>query len=199
MCLLLNNSMKICKIEGCNNECDKNTRYCHKHLLERKAQQRAARKAAGLKVRTTWTKQCLLCGADFEAVNKHISKYCPECWNKIKHKTLGADNNYNFKEEMGEHRFIVENLLQRKLSYNEVIHHLDGNSKNNSIDNLLLLSRSSHVSLHRYLNLEGAILENKFGTEYYEKWRSSLKVLSLAWLSSNNIEYTLATELVELK
>ena len=87
MCLLLNNSMKICKIEGCNNECDKNTRYCHKHLLERKAQQRAARKAAGLKVRTTWTKQCLLCGADFEAVNKHISKYCPECWNKIKHKT----------------------------------------------------------------------------------------------------------------
>ena len=100
---------------------------------------------------------------------------------------------------MGEHRFIVENLLQRKLSYNEVIHHLDGDSKNNNLDNLLLLSRSNHVSLHRYLNLEGAILENKFGVEYYEKWRSSLKVLSLAWLSSNNMEYTLATDIAELK
>lgn len=199
MCLPINNNMKTCKIEGCDKECDKGRRYCHEHYLQNRAEQRKAKKAAGLKVRTKWIKNCEICGQEFEAINKHISKYCPECWNKIKYKNLEADNNYNFKGERGEHRIIVENLLGRKLSYNEVIHHLDGNSKNNSIDNLLLLSRSSHVSLHRYLNLEGAILENKFGDEYYEKWRSSLKVLSLAWLSSNNVEYTLASDIIELK
>ena len=27
--------MKICSIDGCNNECDKGRRYCRKHYLER--------------------------------------------------------------------------------------------------------------------------------------------------------------------
>lgn len=36
--------MKICCIEGCNCEADSGRKYCHKHFLQRKAEQRKAKK-----------------------------------------------------------------------------------------------------------------------------------------------------------
>lgn len=192
MCLPLNNNVekKICCIEGCENECDKGRRYCHRHFLDRKAEQRAARKAAGLKVKTTYKVQCIVCGKTYDAFRKN-AKFCSDCFKKVMNKDLESDNNY------GEHRLLAENVIGRKLTYNEVIHHLDGNSQNNSLDNLILLSRSKHTSLHRHINIEGAILEAKFGTEFYDKWITSIKVLSLAWLNSNNIEYKTLKEIEE--
>lgn len=46
------------------------------------------------------------------------------------------------------HRLIVENYLGRILKDDEVIHHKDFNRKNNSIENLLVLSQSEHSKLH---------------------------------------------------
>jgi hypothetical protein len=46
------------------------------------------------------------------------------------------------------HRVIVEQHLGRKLSYNEVIHHIDHNPKNNDISNLELTTRSKHGKHH---------------------------------------------------
>lgn len=48
-----------------------------------------------------------------------------------------------------EHRLIMEKRLGRKLTFNEVVHHIDGNSLNNEDDNLLLMSRSEHIKLHQ--------------------------------------------------
>jgi hypothetical protein len=42
------------------------------------------------------------------------------------------------------HRVIMEKKLNRKLSFDETIHHIDGNRSNNNIENLLLISRSEH-------------------------------------------------------
>jgi len=47
-----------------------------------------------------------------------------------------------------EHRIIMEKRLGRKLLSNEVIHHKDGNGKNNSEDNLELMTRQAHARLH---------------------------------------------------
>lgn len=47
-----------------------------------------------------------------------------------------------------EHRYIMTNYLNRELSYNDVVHHKDGNKKNNDISNLELLSRKEHASGH---------------------------------------------------
>lgn len=49
-----------------------------------------------------------------------------------------------------EHRFVMENHLKRYLKPKEIVHHIDGNVKNNNIDNLELLSNlSSHSKYHR--------------------------------------------------
>lgn len=46
------------------------------------------------------------------------------------------------------HRVIMENKLGRILEHDEVVHHIDGNGKNNNEENLQLMTRSEHQSLH---------------------------------------------------
>lgn len=46
------------------------------------------------------------------------------------------------------HRIIAEQKLGRALSKGEVVHHIDGNSRNNHPDNLQVMSQSEHVKLH---------------------------------------------------
>ena len=48
-----------------------------------------------------------------------------------------------------EHRVVVEEHLRRELEDYEVVHHIDGNKENNSIDNLMLFfSDNAHKSYH---------------------------------------------------
>ena len=42
----------------------------------------------------------------------------------------------------------MENHLGRLLRSNEVVHHIDGNKKNNDINNLQLLTNKEHATLH---------------------------------------------------
>lgn len=46
------------------------------------------------------------------------------------------------------HRVIMENKLGRLLQPDEVVHHIDHNKKNNSIDNLQVLTNKEHAKLH---------------------------------------------------
>ena len=47
-----------------------------------------------------------------------------------------------------EHRLVIENNIGRFLAPFEIVHHIDGNKKNNNVDNLLLLTQGEHASLH---------------------------------------------------
>jgi hypothetical protein len=47
-----------------------------------------------------------------------------------------------------EHRIVMEKKLGRPLTFNEVIHHKNGDKKCNEEWNLELMSRSAHSSLH---------------------------------------------------
>ena len=48
-----------------------------------------------------------------------------------------------------KHRIIMERHIGRLLSRDEVVHHIDGNKRNNSIDNLMLFKdRNEHKKFH---------------------------------------------------
>lgn len=51
-------------------------------------------------------------------------------------------------KEMLEHRVIMESHLGRPLERQEVVHHIDKNPLNNHIDNLQLMTKSSHSTFH---------------------------------------------------
>ena len=46
------------------------------------------------------------------------------------------------------HRLLMEQLLGRKLERDEVVHHINGNSLDNDINNLCVMSSSEHSRLH---------------------------------------------------
>ncbi len=70
--------------------------------------------------------------------NGYIAVYHPEYTGKKIRK------NYVY-----EHRWNMEQHLGRKLEPGEEIHHIDGNRKNNKLDNLMLFkNKSEHLKYH---------------------------------------------------
>lgn len=56
----------------------------------------------------------------------------------------------------GEHVVIMEERIGRRIRDDEVVHHIDRNRSNNSVDNLALVARAGHTRLHRFEDqLEG--------------------------------------------
>ena len=68
-------------------------------------------------------------------------------------KTVKPDGYVEFtrgpNKGRSEHRVVMEQHLGRKLTTDEVVHHIDENPANNDISNLQVMTRSEHTAHHR--------------------------------------------------
>ena len=54
------------------------------------------------------------------------------------------------------HRVLAERTLGRKLRSDEIVHHMDGNKRNNALDNLTVMTRADHFRYH----VRGEVMNN---------------------------------------
>ena len=65
-----------------------------------------------------------------------------------------------------EHRVIMEQALGRALTSSEIIHHIDGNHRNNARENLELTTRAEHARHHFALHRKPPVTHCLRGHEY---------------------------------
>jgi type IV secretory pathway VirB4 component len=88
------------------------------------------------------------------------------------------DYKYTFDTKRGKyiptHRKIMEDFLKRDLTSNEIVHHKDRNKFNNNLENLEVMTREQHASLHHVdtkgiKRKKGYKPHNKISDEIVEK------------------------------
>lgn len=70
---------------------------------------------------------------------------------RASHLARGRNNGKTYAKLYGrhEHRIVAEEKIGRKLKPGEVVHHIDGNKRNNSPDNLIVFSsQAEHAAFH---------------------------------------------------
>lgn len=63
-------------------------------------------------------------------------------------KYRGTGKGYIKEISQHQHRVVMEKFLKRKLKKGEIVHHVDGDKKNNHLNNLKVMTQSEHASLH---------------------------------------------------
>jgi len=70
-------------------------------------------------------------------------------------------------KRIDEHRFVWQKAYG-VIPKGYIIHHIDGNKRNNKLDNLQMMTQSDHVKLHGNLKTP-----NNMDKDTYDKWRVS--------------------------
>lgn len=194
--------MKECIIENCKSECDKGRKYCHKHYLERRAEQYKQHRTEGWRREPFYKSLCKACGAEYKSFKKNNSGYCPHCRElirdfNIEHTKGGGDYEYSkeeYKKSKLKHRALAAKSLGYNLKYNEVVHHIDGNPKNNVYNNLLVVERGLHKKLHHFLNQ--TLCEYSKGDEelMYNIWKDNIYTITIKWMELNPNKWKILSE-----
>lgn len=97
---------------------------------------------------------------DYTNMRKHLSelnramnptRMIPETRTKLRNAKLNTGEGKSYAKQYGrhEHRVVAEQVLGRELLPGEIVHHIDGDKRNNDQINILILeSQSEHAKLH---------------------------------------------------
>lgn len=87
-----------------------------------------------------------------------------------------------------KHQIIMEEYIGRPLKRNEVVHHVDGNKRNNDIANLMLVTRSEHAKIHaENLNRSIAVVQYSKDGTFIRVWKSAREACKELGLYPANI------------
>lgn len=75
-----------------------------------------------------------------------------------------------------EHRLVMEKFLGRKLERYEIVHHKDGNKRNNSLENLEVMTLSEHSRIHMINNNPNDNTRQKLKDSAINRFRGKLKL-----------------------
>ena len=66
-------------------------------------------------------------------------------------RAMGDANSTHYRKVGGrhEHRIVAEKKYGRELTYDDVVHHVDGDKRNNHPNNLVVMTRAEHIAEHR--------------------------------------------------
>lgn len=151
-------------------------------------------KLRGRKRRVSKKANCLGCKNLFTQWRKK-QIICPTCYKKS--LVNKVSNNYVFTNKIGrtEHRDLAEKITGRRLTYNEVVHHVDENPKNNNLENLWVISRHLHGKLHLFLRLQRVIWEESQSENPVNCWDSLRIAQTKAWLEMTGANVIKLSEL----
>ncbi len=88
-----------------------------------------------------------------------------------------------------EHRLVMEKELGRKLLDDEVVHHKDGNTDNNSPDNLIVITRGEHTRLHHKNKSPDLTDKQKMLVTLYLEGKSPLEIRTALGIKSQSFLY----------
>jgi hypothetical protein len=179
--------MKTCK-DCKKNLCEPNRRICHECHLARIRNKYKEKGGSKFLIRYGNGK-CKNCGCIIK-LNRKEQKYCLKC-SRIINSFGKTPNSYQIAGGGGYswlHRRLAEDILKRKLSTNEVVHHVDHNSKNNNLKNLIIISRIYHGRLHWFLKEQRAILEKSSNENWENCWKTLIVPITTAWLETAGVK-----------
>ena len=84
-----------------------------------------------------------------EALNP--SRMIPDTRAKLRKAKLGSGGGVSYEKYYGRHthRVVAEATLGRPLTKSEVVHHIDGNKRNNNPSNLMVFpTQADHAAWH---------------------------------------------------
>lgn len=77
-------------------------------------------------------------------------------------------------KRIDEHRFVMEQILGRKLESYEIVHHKDGNKLNNNPDNLVVMTLEEHSRLHMIGVTRSEESKRKGAVTMHKHWQDGM-------------------------